>query len=168
MDITPMPNGSFYIQIPKSEIPPDDDYALLLKTLLPEHVETSSFSIFPGESGALVFARAREGAPVYASFPNIERVIDAAERCEPGTTSFLAYMDDKYILILYPTCRNDTCHANNGCDGATCDDALLPLYDYATPERLHPDYTRHIAEHGRILLGPNAIEDLQAYFGERT
>ena len=149
MDISPIGNGNYYIVIDKDEVRGCDVAELVLRNV-------SSFSrdtfleIFSGTDGALVFARVRRGTPVAFSFPDIDTVISAAMLCDSECVAFLAFEADAYRLIYYPWEEEPPPAA---------------LYEFCASVKLaHPDYQRHIAEHGHLLLGPCAIEQLKKLF----
>jgi hypothetical protein len=148
MEILPMPNGNYYIQITKNELPENNDYAGLCRRVLPD-IAAAYFEVFPGEEGALIFARARSGGAVSMRFADIETLLAASEYLEEDTVSFLAKLSGEYVLVLYPWNRERL---------------ALALCDLADAAEVHPGYTRHLAEHGKMLLGPSAVSDLRRYF----
>ncbi|MDR0838822.1 MAG: DUF908 domain-containing protein [Oscillospiraceae bacterium] len=149
MNVTPIGNGNYYIEISGEELR-DSDVAELLRRGAPGLPDDAFYEIFPGADGALVFARARRGAPAFFLFPDIEPIIQAARRCDGDCITFLAHIGGAYCLIYYPW------------DLEPAPGALFEFGGGSAP--CHPDYARHIAEHGKLLLGPRALGDLRRLF----
>jgi hypothetical protein len=152
MDIRLMSNGNYYIQIPAEELTAAPKLSDLLRKLPPQCPGAAFFEVYYGACGALVFARAREGEPSYFAFPDIERVISAAAECPEELLSFLARYEAGYALIVYPWREESP-------PGA--------LYEFGAPLSLHKEFAQHLAEQGKILLGPSAIAGLRRIFAPR-
>lgn len=149
MEICPIGNGNFYIEISGDELQGGDVTEIVKKnvTSLPED---TLLEVFPGGDGALVFARTRRGNPIVFSFPGIEALIVAVGECECDCMTFLAHDGGEYLLIYYPW---------------GSEPAPASLYEFCTDvKETHNDFPRHIKEHGKLLLGPYAIEALRQFF----
>ena len=60
------------------------------------------FELFPGWDSLLLFALQHSGTPTFFTFGSIEPLIGAANVCPPGIISYLTYIKETYILIVYP------------------------------------------------------------------
>ena len=151
MDICPLDNGNYYVHIPKGEIGDPNDIPEMLRRI-PGYVfdpVPTFLEIFDSEDGTLVFARARGGEPTCYEFNDIEEVICAVRVCPDDTISFLASDAGRYVLIVYPWNRESP---------------PMRLSEFGEPIAAHPDITRHIEEHGKLLLGPEAVREIKRAF----
>lgn len=113
--------------------------------------ESVYFEIFPGHDSLLLFALQHSGCPSYFTFPSIESLISAAEACPPGVISYLASLDDTYILIVYPW---------NG----ECPPSVLHEFGEEIVRPSH--FALHLSEHADILAGPTALDEVRAAFAQ--
>jgi|GEM_PF-5369304 len=178
MNINPIGNGNYYIEIVGAELCESS-----VESLLRDGAglsEGAVYEVFGGDGGALVFARMRRGAPSYFRFASLEAVLAAARaagespeqagdshsepqgaaEAEPKVAlaqnteciTYLAWLAERFWLIFYPWDGEPPPHA---------------LGEFAeTTERAHPDFVRHMTEHGDVLLGPYALSELVRWFGE--
>ena len=149
MDISPIGNGNYYIIIDEEELG-GCDAAELVQHSASVFSKDMFLEIFQGTEGAIVFARVRRGNPMVFSFSGLEAVISAALLCDSDCVVFLAFEAGEFKLIYYPW-----------------GDELPPaaLCEFCVSERqAHPDYQRHIAEQGGLLLGPCAAQQLKEMF----
>ncbi|MDR0906280.1 MAG: hypothetical protein LBN00_08950 [Oscillospiraceae bacterium] len=149
MNVSPIGNGNYYIEISGDELAQVAVEELIQSGAdgLPEN---AFYEVFNGADGALVFARARRGAPAFFHYGAIEPIIAAAHECDEECITFLAKMGERYCLIFYPWDFEPPPPA---------------LFEFGgSRAELHPDYARHISEHGKMLLGPHALRDLRRIF----
>ena len=105
--------------------------------------------LFAGRDSLLLVARAHSGDPRFFEFHNIEDLISAAMLCPTDIISFLSYSEGSYFLIVYPW------------DSESPPDVL---HEFGEEVSLHPNFAFHLTEHGKILMGPSAIDELHDYF----
>lgn len=114
-----------------------------------ERWESVCFEVYPGRDSLLLFAQQHSGNPYYFSFPDIELLIAASRACPPGLLSYLTYLDDDYILIVYPWNDDMPPHA---------------LWEFGTELILPALFSIHLSEHSRVLTGPSAIDKIRRTF----
>lgn len=107
------------------------------------------FELFPGRDSLLLFALQHSGSPSYFTFGGIEPLLAAARVCPSGLISYLTYTGDTYILVVYPW---------NG----EYPPKVLFEYGEESPRSAH--YALHLSEHGKVLAGPTALDELRAAF----
>jgi len=164
MDIQPIGKRSLLIYINSDELmdlpaPPSelktDDAADILRKALGDSGEDQwrnvYLEIFVGRDSLLLIARAHSGNPHFFMFRDIEDLIGAAELCPNDIISFLSYCEGKYYLIVYPWDSESPPNA---------------LFEYGEELPMHPNYTFHLTEHGNILSGPTALDEVRRCFGE--
>jgi hypothetical protein len=157
VEIQPVGNGNYFIYLDGGDLtrlPPGRAGARELAELLPEFLRAENsdgayIEIFPGNDAVLVFARGRAGAPSFFVFDGIEAVISAARAVQGDVITFLAHADGRYFLTFYPWRREPPPAA---------------LFEFGEPAALPSGFARHIAEHGRTLLGPSALRELREIF----
>jgi hypothetical protein len=107
------------------------------------------FEMYPGRDSLLLFAMQHSGTPSYFTFDSVEELIAAAEACPPGLISYLSYMGDTYVLVVYPW---------------SGEQLPYPLYEYGT-EFIRPSaFALHLSEHSGVIAGPAALDELRAAF----
>ena len=111
--------------------------------------ESVYFELFPGRDSLLLFALQHSGNPSYFTFKSIEPLISAAKACPPGLISYLTYIDDNYILIVYPW------------NGEYPPNALS---EYGEELSRPAHYALHLSEHSNVIAGPTALDELKAAF----
>ena len=130
-----------------------DDAAGILREALGENCRDEwrnvHLELFEGKNSLLLVARAHSGDPCFFEFQDIEAVIAAAEICPNGLISFLSYCEGSYYLIVYPWDRETPPSA---------------LFEYGEELPLHPNYMLHLTEHGKMLMGPSALDELRERF----
>ena len=138
---------------PPSEIKTDDAAGILKKAIGNKTGEDEwsnvYLELFAGKNSMLLIARAHSGNPYFFEFQGIEDVIAAAETCAADVISFLAYCEGKYYLIVYPW------------DGEASPIALL---EHGSELAVHANYAIHLTEHGKMLSGPAALDELRKRF----
>ena len=158
MNVNPIGNGNYYIEIRADELC-GAEVRDVIREGVPELPGDTVFEVFDGADGALVFARARCGAvdfgervvrcgPVAQRFASLEEVIAAALDDE---TAVLSHDGEEAVSFLVKV------------DGAYC----VLRYDWgetAAAQGLGA-YALHVAEHGEVLLGPHALRELRGAFG---
>jgi negative regulator of genetic competence, sporulation and motility len=156
MEIHSTGNGNFFIYVDKPEIKGYADEGDVDAEAIVELVRQTReapgdtyLEVFQGRESLLIFARSHAGTPTIFVFNSIEPLIAAARACPSESITFLAHASESYYLIYYPW------------DSESPPAALCEFGEVA---REHPAFARHIAEHGRVLLGPTALEDLNAIF----
>jgi len=162
MDTQQINSAALYIYIYGKELediaknPVDlstEDATELLKTAMGGNFsdawESACLELYFGGGALLLFARIHSGNPVVLSFAEFEDVIAAAKCCRESMISHLALLDGEYYLILYPRC-----------------DAEPPdsFFEYGEPCREPSFFALHLIEHGKILMGPKAIDGINKMF----
>jgi len=162
MDIQPIGKRNLLIYLNSEELtdlpaPPSelktDDAAGILKEALGERCTEEwrnvFLELFAGTNSLLLVARAHSGDPYYFEFRDIEELISAAALCPEDIISFLLFCEDSYYLIVYPWDRETPPNI---------------LFEYGQELNLHPNYALYLTEHGKMLLGPSAIDELKRQF----
>jgi hypothetical protein len=111
--------------------------------------ESVYFELFPGKDSLLLFALQHSGSPSYFSFGSIEPLISAANACPSGLISYLTYINEAYILIVYPW---------NG------DYPPKILFEYGEELSRPTHFALHLSEHSKVLAGPTALDELRTAF----
>ncbi len=111
--------------------------------------ERVCFEMYPGRDSMLLFALQHSGSPSYFSFTGIEPVISAARACPPGLLSYLTYLDESYILILYPLHGEHPPYA---------------LWEYGTALSRPASFSFYLSEHSKIIAGPYALDRIYREF----
>lgn len=123
--------------------------ARLLRSALGDTYDQSwervCFELYPGRDSMLLFALQHSDNPSYFMFTDIEPVISAAQACPPGIISYLTYMDDSYILIVYPI---------NG------EYPPYVLCEYGTAISRPSSFSVYLFEHGKLIAGPYALDKI--------
>lgn len=111
--------------------------------------ESVYFEMFPGKDSLLLFAHQHSGNPSFFSFTDCEALISAAAACPSGLLSYLTFMNDTYILAVYPWSGE-----------------RLPcaLYEYGTEFSRPASYALHLLEHSSIIAGPAALDEFRNAF----
>ena len=162
MEIQPIGSESLYIYICGEELEgfpmqSDDigseDAAEILKAALGEGFseiwENAYLEMYSGRDELLLFARPHSGKPVIFAFPEIESVIYSARCCRESIISYLSLLGEEYYLILYPWRGKSPPE---------------PFFEYGELCQLPPLFALHILEHGKILAGPAAIDEINSVF----
>lgn len=126
-----------------------DILRLALGSTYDQSWESVYFELFPGRDSLLLFALQHSGNPSFFTFGSIEPLISAARACPPGLISYLTYIDQMYILIVYPW------------HGAQHPRVLSEYGE----ELSRPAYfSLHLSEHSKVIAGPTALDELQSVF----
>ncbi|NLA87570.1 MAG: adaptor protein MecA [Clostridiales bacterium] len=162
MEIQQIGNGKIVIYIKGEELkqlpaPPQDITTaeaadilrLALGTTYDDSWESVYFELFPGRNSLLLFALQHSGRPSYFTFDSIETLISAAKACPSGLISYLSYINDTYILIVYPW--------NGDCPPQI-------LFEFGDELNRPSHFALHLSEHSRVLAGPAALDELNAVF----
>jgi len=140
------------LPVPPMELKTDDAADILREALgesCSDQWQNVFLELFAGRDSLLLVARAHSGTPYFFMFRDIECLIDAAKLCPDDIISFLSYCGDCYYLIVYPWDREAPPNA---------------LYEYGEEFPLHPNYAFHLTEHGNVLLGPSALDEIRKRF----
>ena len=142
------------LSAPPSELKTDDATRILKQALggnVGCGVDWSNvyLELFTGKDSLLLVARVHSGDPHFFVFRDIECLIEAAQLVPEDIISFLSYCDGSYYLIVYPW---DTEPPPN------------VLLEYGQELPMHANYAFHLTEHGKILLGPSALDELKRLF----
>lgn len=162
MEIQQIGNGKLVIYLKGEELknlpasPQDittneaaDILRLALGTTYDQSWESVYFELIPGKDSLLLFALQHSGNPSFFSFAGIEPLISAAQACPPGLISYLTYIGETYILIVYPW---------NG------EHYPRVLSEYGE-ELIRPaHFSLHLSEHSKVIAGPTALDELRAAF----
>ena len=162
MDIQPIGNDKLVIHLNSDEIkqlpaPPSAITTVEAADILRQALgatfdpswESVYFEVFPGRDSLLLFALQHSGSPSFFTFLSIEPLISASQACPPGLISYLTYIGDTYILIVYPW---------NG------EFPPKVLYEYGE-ELIRPSYySLHLSEHSNVISGPTALDELRGAF----
>ncbi len=111
--------------------------------------ERVCFEMYPGRDSMLLFALQHSDSPAYFAFADIESIISASRVCPAGIVSYLTYMEDSYILIVYPL---------NG------EYPPYVLWEYGTALSRPASFSYYLSEHGKVLAGPYALDRIQLEF----
>ncbi|SHI22727.1 hypothetical protein SAMN02745823_03634 [Sporobacter termitidis DSM 10068] len=162
MDVQPIGDDKLVIYLDSDEVknlpaPPceittdeaSDILRLALGSTYDQGWESVYFELFPGRDSLLLFALQHSGNPYYYVFPGIEPLIAAAAACPSGLISYLTYIGDTYILIVYPW---------NG------EYPPQVLYEYGEELTRPAHYALHLSEHSTVIAGPTALDELHAAF----
>ncbi|MDR0917561.1 MAG: hypothetical protein LBN02_10310 [Oscillospiraceae bacterium] len=146
MEISSFDGGNSFIHIPREELDGRD-----LADVLRELTETGDcayYDVFENPDGAIAFGRALRSSPIVCAFADFEGALTAMRRLSDDTVSFLGTLGGRYLLFVYPF------------------DAEPPiaLCEFASPSYAHPNILRHVAEHGRVLCGPDAVREMKRVF----
>ncbi len=126
-----------------------DILRLALGSTYDQSWESVYFELFPGKDSLLLFALQHSGTPTFFTFGGIEPLIGAARACPPGLISYLTYIEETYILIVYPW---------NG----ESPPGVLSEYGEELSRPAH--FSLHLSEHSKVLSGPTALDELKAAF----
>ena len=153
MNINPVGDGNYYIEIGGDELC-DVSVESLIGDDASGLPEGAVYEVFGGDEGALVFARARRGAPSFYRFASLETLIAAA--CATANTSagaaitYLVRLGDGYCLIFYPW---------------NSEAPPTALGEFGEAMEASPSYARHVTEHGHVIMAPTALGELVQWFG---
>lgn len=111
--------------------------------------ESVYFELFPGRDSLLLFALQHSGTPSFFMFNSIEPLISAAKVSPPGLISYLTYIEDSYILIVYPWNGEHT-------------PRVLSEYGEELARPAH--FSLHLSEHSKVIAGPTALDELRTVF----
>ena len=122
---------------------------MALGTTYDQSWERVCFELYPGRDSLLLFALQHSDSPYYFAFSDIEPLISVAQVCPPGLISYLTYIDDGYILIIYPM------HGE-----------MPPyvLWEYGSILNHPAPFTFFLSEHGKVIAGPYAIDRIRRAF----
>ena len=154
MNINPIGNGNYYIEIDGAELR-DSSVESIIRDGAAELSEGAVYEVYGDADGALVFARARRGSPSFFRFATLDALLAAAqaqlETAQSGECiTYLARFGERFWLIFYPW------------NGEAPPSALNEYSEAET--QAHPDFARHLAEHGAVLMGPHALTELARWF----
>ena len=162
MDIQPIDSENMYIYICGEELeglpkkPQDirsEDAAEILKEALGGEFsgiwENAYLELYSGRDELLLFARIHSGKPFVFRFFEFESVISAVRCCRENIISYLSLFEEEYYLVLYPW-RDRTPPDSFSEYGERC--------------QMHPLFVFHVMEHGKILAGPAAIDEIKNTF----
>ena len=105
--------------------------------------ERVCFELYPGRDSLLLFALQHSDSPYYFAFSSIEPIISASKACPPGIISYITYIDDGYILIIYPMHGEMPPYA---------------LWEYGTALSHPASFSVYLSEHGKVIAGPYALD----------
>jgi hypothetical protein len=111
--------------------------------------ESAYFELFPGRDSLLLFALRHSGSPSFFTFNSIEPLISAAKACQAGLITYLTYINDTYILIVYPW--NGECPPH-------------VLFEYGDELDRPALFSLHLSEHSKVICGPTALDELRTAF----
>ena len=162
MDVQPVGNDKLVIYLTSEELkllpaPPSemttDEAAGILRLALGSTYDKSwdsvCFELYPGKDSLLLFALQHSGSPSYYVFSSIEPLISASGACPEGLISYLTYINDAYILIVYPL-------------SGQYPPRVLSEYG---EELLRPtQFALHLSEHANVIAGPAALDELRSAF----
>ncbi len=111
--------------------------------------ERVCFELYPGRDSLLLFALQHSDSPYYFAFSGIEPLISAALSCPPGIISYLTYLGENYILIIYPL---------NG------ESPPYVLWEYGAALSRPSSFSVYLSEHGKVIAGPYALDRLCSAF----
>ena len=111
--------------------------------------ERVCFELYPGQDSLLLFALQHSDSPYYFAFADIEVLISAAQACPPGIISYLTYINNEYILILYPMHGDLPPYA---------------LWEYGHILNHPAAYSFFLSEHGKVIAGPYALDRISCTF----
>ena len=162
MDIQPIGKRNLLIYLNSDELtdlpaPPlelgTDDAAGILREALGDGCKDEwsnvYLELFAGRDSLLLVARAHSGEACFFKFEDIEGLISASQLCPGDIISFLSYCEGSYYLIVYPWDKEPPPNV---------------LSEYGRQLMLHPNFAFHLTEHGKILLGPSALDELRQRF----
>jgi len=162
MDIQPIGKRNLLIFLNSEELtdlpaPPlelgTDDAAGILREALGDDCEDEwnnvYLELFAGRDSLLLVARAHSGEPRFFEFEDIEGLISASQVCPDDIISFLSYCEGSYYLIVYPWDKEAPPNV---------------LFEYGNELTLHPNFAFYLTEHGKILSGPSALDELRRCF----
>ena len=104
--------------------------------------------IYPGRNDMLLFIRQSRMRPLFFSFSSFEDLLSAVSYSEVLPSS-LYYIDGIYILSVTPW------------DGDCVDSAF---FEFGEKLDIEPDYMLHVTEHGKTIIGCDAINTLRSSF----
>ena len=126
-----------------------DEATALLRDAVPEMEHYfSRFEVYSGDEAVLVFLFFSAIDPVFFCFNDIESVACAAKNCR-GEPSVLYFLDEKYILAVYPWRGEEVPPA---------------LFEFGTMLNTRPEYEFCLREHGSVLIDSSAIDFLSQVF----
>lgn len=162
MEIQHLGRSSLYIylreddlrQIPATpkEITDSDARDILLRALgdtADRRWQNAFLELYPGPDAVLMFARAHDNEPQCFAFGEIDALADAAQLCPDGLISYLIYNEHTYYLTVYPW---------------ESEPAPSVLSEYGSSLSVSQYLVLHLAEHGKLLSGPMAIDALKKAF----
>jgi len=144
MDIMNFANGNFFVHMSDTE----PDYNSCVEDMF-SYMNSSSCGtyceVFDSPKGSLIFARNLYGYPVSYEFNTFTEALEAASMLDDDTVSFIAKLSNMYYIVVY-----------------TYELGSPPpiLGEFSSPITSHPNFLRHISEHGVIILGPTAAQTI--------
>lgn len=156
MDIQMITDRSFSIYLTGSELTARHivpgavslaDAEHLIEGIFGESTGRSKVELFCGRDDLIIFVRRPEAVPEVYVFPASEPLICAA-CAAPEEPSALWYAEGRYILAVWPL-----------------DSPCSVLGEFGDRLEAPPEYLAHLKEHGKELIGQNAIARLKTTFG---
>lgn len=127
--------------------------AELLKDTLPEKEagQRMQVELFTGREETLLFVRLNTGKPEFFAFPDAESLIGAVTESRGLAPSFLTYINDMYILTVYPFPGDGT----------------AVLEEFGIKLLKEPEFELHLREHGEFILENEDISALRRAFSAK-
>ena len=108
----------------------------------------TEIEIFALNGSLLLLARPAKYEHFRFRFNNAEDMLTAAALCPTDLPAGLTYSDETFVLSVLSTAER----------------VPTPLFEYGELVKFSKDFTRHLEEHGDVIIAENAIEILQQIF----